>query len=423
MSEGTGQGDTVKPTLHSRIGSAVTQTLRVPILTIPSETEGSAAFKQRLAALISARSTHIYIDTSFLMWMTKIGSNSRRELVGWLQQNCTGRVHVPIWAAHEYLKHHVAGTIVSELAAKTKEIAGLIGRTYTDFRPFIDEPFGEGAEDPLTIRADTRAALSVLKRLAVTSRQWKQSYQKHASEVIAFINEVTPEQTSVYEHLEDITQAGAGRFVGSVPPGYQDRRKKGSEPQSKRPKDEAPTDSNRYGDLVFWKELLVHARHAKATALIIVTNDRKNDWHMGGRNEPDIDPTLHELKKAWKPVPRPHPMLVMEAKLVADVDRVELMDSAYLGALLLEVAEDDVRSFADVAIIPDGPEPEKENDRRAKIREERIAADAAKAIAEATEKGYLFSDSPQVLNSRAILLRTLYQTRSTIDKKGDELLV
>ena len=166
MSEGIGQGDTVKPTLHSRIGSAVTQTLRVPILTIPSETEGSAAFKQRLAALISAHSTHIYIDTSFLMWMTKIGSNSRRELVGWLQQNCTGRVHVPIWAAHEYLKHHVAGTIVSELAAKTKEIAGLIGRTYTYFRPFIDEPFGEGAEDPLTIRADTRAALSVLNRLA-----------------------------------------------------------------------------------------------------------------------------------------------------------------------------------------------------------------------------------------------------------------
>jgi len=37
--------------------------------------------------------------------MTKIGSPSRRELVEWLTANCAGRIHVPIWAAHEYLKH------------------------------------------------------------------------------------------------------------------------------------------------------------------------------------------------------------------------------------------------------------------------------------------------------------------------------
>ena len=400
----------------------MTQHSRMPLLTIPSVTEGSAAFKQRLAILLRAGGTHIYIDTSFLMWMTKIGSNSRQELIRWLQQNCTDRIHVPIWAAHEYLKHHVAGTIVTELAKKTNEISDLVGRTYTYFRPFIDEPFGEGAEDPPTIRAETRAALSVLDRMAATSREWKKSYQKHASEVIAFINEITPEQTSVYEHLEDITEAGMGRFIGSVPPGYRDRWKKGSEQQSTRSIDDASADSNRYGDLVFWKELLVHAKQAKATALVVVSNDRKNDWHMGRSEEVNIDPALLGLKSAWKPVPRPHPMLVMEAKLVAEVDQVELLDCAYLGALLLDVAEDDVRAFADVAIVPDGPEPEKESDRRAKIFQERIAADKAKAMAEATEKGYLFPDSPKVLNSRVKFLRTLLETRSTIDVKGDELL-
>ena len=405
--------------MHSPIGSAVTQTMRVPILTIPSEVEGSAAFKQRLAALIGVQSTHIYIDTSFLMWMTKIGSKSRRELIDWLQQNCTGRVHVPIWAAHEYLKHHVAGTIVTDLVEKSNEVADFVGRTYRYFRPFVDEPFGEGAEDPSTIRATTRAALNTLDRLAALSRQWNKSYQKHASEVIAFINEVTPEETSIYEHLEDITRAGTGRFVGSVPPGYQDRWKKGSKPQSK---DEAPIESNRYGDLVFWKELLVHAKLVKAAALVVVTNDRKNDWHMGRSDVIDIDPALLALKRAWKPVPRPHPMLVMEAKLVAGVDQVELVDSPYLAAFLREVAEDDVRAFADVAIIPDEPEPATESNRRAEILETRIASDTAKTTAEAAEKGYLFSDAPQVLNSRARLLRALYESRSVIDERSDTLL-
>ena len=423
MSGGSGQNGKSKTAVRTRTGSTVTQIVRTPILTIPSETEGSADFKQRLAALFDAQSTHIYIDTSFLMWMTKIGSSSRRELIGWLQQNCTGRVHVPIWAAHEYLKHHVAKTIVTELTEKTNEVAGLVGHTYTYFRPFIDEPFGEGAEDPSTIRTAVRAALNTLDRcLATISRQWNKSYQKHASEVIAFINEVTPEQTSIYEHLEDIPRAGAGRFIGSVPPGYKDRRKKGSNPQPNGPKDEAPINSNRYGDLVFWKELLVHAKRVKATALVVVTNDRKNDWYMGRSDVIDIDPALRELKRDWKPVPRPHPMLVMEAKLVAAVDQVELLDSAYLAAFLRDVAENNVRAFADVAIIPDGPEPEKEGDKRAKITEGRIAEDTAKASAEAAEKGHLFSDSPKVLNTRSTLSRALYASRNIVDERSERLL-
>ena len=412
----------VRTTVRTRSGSVVIQNARTPILSIPSETEGSADFRQRLAALFGAQSTHIYIDASFLMWMTKIGSSSRRELIGWLQQNCTGRIHVPVWAAHEYLKHHVAGTIVAELSDKTNEVAGLVGRTYTYFRPFIDEPLGGGAEDPSTIRTMVRAALNTLDRLATISRQWNKSYRKHASEVIAFINDATPEQTSVYEHLEDIAQAGAGRFIGSVPPGYRDRRKKGGDPQSNGSKDEAPLDSNRYGDLIFWKEILVHAKRVKARALVIVTNDRKNDWHMGRSDVIDIDPALRELKRDWKPVPRPHPMLVMEAKLVADVDQVELLDSAYLGVFLRDVAENDVRAFADVAIIPDGPGPEKESDRRAKILEGRIAEDTAKTSAEAAEKEHLFSDSPKVLNTRNKLSRALYESRNTVDERSERLL-
>lgn len=130
MSGGGSQDGKSKTTVFTRGGSTVTQAVRTPILTIPSETEGSADFKQRLAALFAAQSTHIYIDTSFLMWMTKVGSRSRQELIGWLQQHCAGRVHVPIWTAHEYLKHHGAKTIVAELTEKTNEVAGLVRHTY-----------------------------------------------------------------------------------------------------------------------------------------------------------------------------------------------------------------------------------------------------------------------------------------------------
>ena len=155
----------------------MTQAKRVRIFSIPRETENSGDFIERLKSLMIEESTHIYIDTSFLMWMTKIGSRSRGELIDWLQRNCAGRVHVPIWAAHEYLKHHVAGTIIAELGAKSNELARLIGRTYRYFRPFIDEPLGEGAKDPSSIRAATRVALNTLDQLPVIGRQWQKLYE------------------------------------------------------------------------------------------------------------------------------------------------------------------------------------------------------------------------------------------------------
>ncbi len=400
----------------------MSQATRIPIFSIPTGTENSANFIERLKSLIVADSTHIYIDTSFLMWMTKIGTRSRSELVGWLESNCASRVHVPIWAAHEYLKHHVAGTIATDLGAKSDELAALIRRTYREFRPFIDEPLGEGAKDPAAIRAATRQALNTLDELPTIGRQWQRSYETHASQVIAFINDVTPEKTSLYKNLKDISTIGDNRFVGSVPPGTKDQKKKGTHVQSKQSRDDSPISSNRYGDLLFWREILLHAKHMNAKTVVVISNDRKNDWHMGGRQIVDVDPSLRALKSDWKPVPRPHPMLVMEAKLVADIGRVELLDSAYLAALLREMANDEVQSFADVAIIPDGPESLSESDRRARLHAQRIAADTARVRVETSRRGYLFPDPVQVRDNRASLARALLESRKALDQQFNVIL-
>ncbi len=355
------------------------------------------------------------------MWMTKIGFQSRRELTTWLAAHCRSRVHVPVWAAHEYVKHHVAGTIVSELGGKIDDVASIVGSVYAYFRPFLDEAYGPGTEGSAMVRAATRDALDALDRLAVSSRRWQKSYARHSSEVIAFINANTPETTSVYGHLEDLPAKGTGRFVGSVPPGFQDRRKKGSGDRVEGD-DSAPADSNRFGDLVFWRELLDHAREMEARAIIVLTNDRKNDWHMGGDDSIRIEPALLELRKSWRPVPRPHPMLALEAKLVAGVERLDLLDSPYLAALLRDLAEDEVRAFADVAIVPDGPEPEDEGRRRAKLIEERSKADIIKSDADAAEKGHLFPDAPEVAASRTALMRALLESRHPVNERGSATL-
>ena len=391
-------------------------------LTLSIDVEDSATFRTRLASLMIDQGTHIYIDTSFLMWLTKVGSTSRRELIDWFKKYCPDRVHVPVWAAHEYLKHHVADTIVSELTTKANEVTRLAENTYAYFRPFLDEPFGQGTGDPAAIRTETRMTLAKLSVFAATVRQWKNSYPEHASEVISFINTATPEQTVIYDQMDDMAPIAQTRFTGSVPPGYKDRWKKGRNSRPAASTESGLDASNRYGDLHFWREILAHAKFKNASAMVVVTNDRKNDWHLGNRHSEKIDPTLRALKKKWPPVPKPHPMLVTEAKVVANVDCLELLDAAYLAALLRGIELDAVKAFADVAIIPDIPDTKTPRFTETTLPEQRRTHDPEGADALPSVANYLFTDSPNMSSSRFRLARALLQSRGALDEECEERL-
>lgn len=347
-----------------------------PRLSIPTQLEASADYKARLGALLRAEGTHVYIDTSFLMWSTKIGPAARGQLLGWLRDDLGERAHVPTWCAHEYLRHHVAGTIVDELTKRSTEVAQLAGSTFGYFRPFLDDPGLPAAEGWDGLRASTRTAVNSLARLAAAAKEWKKTYASHAEQIIAYINERVLAVGTLFDDLPFIAEQGTARYEGRIPPGYQDRNKKGD---AEDDPDEAGTaGANRYGDLIFWKEALADAAARRASAVVILTNDRKNDWRMGGETGSALDEEMLSLKKSWRPVPRIHPMLSLEAKL-AGVDDVALVDSQYLAALLAGVDRERVNAFADVAIVPDpAPEPT-EDERRAGAVGRRLAEDAAAA--------------------------------------------
>ena len=196
-------------------------------LNIPTEIEGSDDYRAKIGRLVGEMRTHLYIDTSFLMWATKIGPASRRELLDWLRTDVGDRAHVPTWSAHEYLRHHVAGTIVDELAKKTTEMSQLAGGTFNYFRPFLDDPALPAVEGWDRLRASTRDAINTLGLLATATKKWKDAYPSHAQEIISYINERVLPVGTLFDDLSAITQQGAARYEGRIPPGYQDRNKKG----------------------------------------------------------------------------------------------------------------------------------------------------------------------------------------------------
>lgn len=395
-------------------------------LNIPTKFENSDEYRVRIGRLLGETGTRVYIDTSFLMWATKIGPSSRGELLEWLRTDVGDRAHVPTWAAHEYLRHHVAGTIVDELAKKTTEISQLAGGTFNYFRPFLDDPALPAADSWDRLRSATRDAINTLGLLATATRKWKDAYPAHAKEIISYINERVLPVGTLFDDLPGIAELGAARYEGRIPPGYQDRNKKGQGDDD--PDEVSVAGANRYGDLIFWKESMEHAGAMEASSVIILTNDRKNDWRMGGTTHAEIDASMLSIKKAWRPVPVIHPMLALEAQL-SGVSEVALIDSQYLAAYLRGIDAGRVGAFADVAIVPDPPAVPTERDNRQAAVARREAADAenaerraAEALARAADDGFRFADDPAVGKTQRALITALLRSRDGADERGAAIL-
>ncbi len=79
---------------------------------IPITSETPDEFTSRVAGLLMAATTHVYFDTSFLMWLTTVGDEARTEFFRWAD-TLGERTHIPLWSMHEYHRHHRGGTLRS----------------------------------------------------------------------------------------------------------------------------------------------------------------------------------------------------------------------------------------------------------------------------------------------------------------------
>jgi hypothetical protein len=80
-----------------------------------------AEFTTDVADLLNLSATHIYFDTSFLMWLTMIGGEARLQFIEWAK-TLGERTHVPLWSMHEYYRHHTGGTLRSDLANRADSL-------------------------------------------------------------------------------------------------------------------------------------------------------------------------------------------------------------------------------------------------------------------------------------------------------------
>lgn len=301
---------------------------------ITTVSETPEAFTSRVFEMLKADTTHVYFDTSFLMWLTRLGDEARSQFIAWAA-TLGERTHIPLWSMHEFYRHHTGGTRRADLINCADELMAAAKAFQKEIRKYADQPLIIGQSEA-AYQDLVDNALETLRELGDAARSW--DYDRSAAMVIEWMNSRACKGRTVFDSMVSLSAKGAARYTQDMPPGFLDRRK-----------EDTPTKgSNRFGDLLFWEEVVQHAKGVDAAAVIVVTRDRKTDW-FAGTSEPELGPDWKRVKAKWLPVPNPHPTLAFELRVQANAELL-LLDELYLGALLWKFGRPTFERLASVAI-------------------------------------------------------------------------
>jgi PIN like domain len=308
-----------------------------PRFELPELARKDEAYFRALLQSIESPDSRIYVDTSVLMWLTQVGAGARVQFEKWIEAKAKGRYFVPVWAAHELQTHLSQGRLVESLGECTKALEKTGADLYPDLHPFLQVPL-EPAADIDEQQIEFLEALAKVRQLAVRLGKWKDSYADSVAAVRTWVNTHSARGSNALHHAVAVANSGPPRYDSRVPPGFQDRNKKERQVESKE--DNVTQGSNKWGDLIFWMEVVELTRKSKAKTVVVLTNDRKNDWRMPGSDGANV-----------------HPMLAFEAAIEAGAREVKLVDVATLAHALKETSEPDTESLRRAALTPPVPRP------------------------------------------------------------------
>ena len=282
-------------------------------------------FHEKVGGFLADKDVPIYLDTSVLTWMLKVGSSARAELLRWCGV-LDGRVHVPVWAAHELHRILRAKAPLEDTrAVLTRHREGLQALLNdVSFQAGPDRCGGDADRFVGDVRTDVADLWSKLQMMT-KGDGW---YRAAEDEVVGFVNDRIL-GGNLFELLDLLLPTAEKRLAVRLPPGFNDLHK----------------EENKIGDLVFWKEVLRDAAQRGARRLVVLTNDNKSDWSFVparlqdyAGNERGVDPLdgVHARLA--------HPMLVHEARL-ADFRDIIVIDPPVLAVTLDRTIRHEVRAF------------------------------------------------------------------------------
>ena len=290
-----------------------------------------------LALLARDSQTHIFLDTNVLTYLYKLHEAARREFFVWTDSVfAQARLHVPAWAASEYLSYVTAGKL-SSFNPSTKEpgpAKKALDVLHQTAALFVDDSLLRKFSihsDRSTYLRDFRRAIDSLDQYTRVFREQfdpgviHQELLHHLSQSIL--------DSDLTELCAKASREGGARFEHRLPPGFRDEGK----------------EKNRFGDLIIWFEILSTSLSRKATEgkVLFISNDAKSDWVYAPQLRSEL---VHGVRK---PIPNSYPAISLaDPRLVTEFQRFvghANISICSLASLVEGLSKDSAATFSQLA--------------------------------------------------------------------------
>ncbi|OIQ75269.1 hypothetical protein GALL_430630 [mine drainage metagenome] len=289
-------------------------------------------FLTRFLHLASTHDAAFYLDTSFLLWAARLGRPARAEFLSWVNAVGADRFHVPVWSAHEFFRHKNDDTWKKDFKDDLGGFDKAVTRLYASVRASVSDELLGGPNRSQYFLSELTSSVQRLRTMtSVASKHADDELIYGLGEVSTFIDlrRLTSPMDKILETIEADERV---RNRGRIPPGFNDAHKRGGKRFADLEQDQPLSGDNSFGDLVFWMEVLEHARRTNLRTIVLILNDRKTDWLF--KSGASADSALLKESSRLGPVPIAHPWLTFEAKSRANVAELVLIDCTYLALAL-----------------------------------------------------------------------------------------
>lgn len=285
---------------------------------LPEPFDREAQDRTLVDALTNAEGTAVYLDTSALVWLYRIRERARAELVNFLDSDALkDRSFIPFWSLHELNKHRTSPKTLFPLTDHQARLGNVIEQIKSNAHLFVDDKFAAG-----TAWSTAGNYMKALTEACDALEKVSKPLNKPGG-VAAIDKELAPflEAHALRRPLPDLAplrEEFLARCEGRLPPGYEDRSKgNGSE-------DAGFSGANRFGDFVFWRSVVEHARSdTSVRTVVIISHDAKRDWvHLPEFYIGYGEQQVRNDRKGSARITCPQPALSFEIRLQADVERL-----------------------------------------------------------------------------------------------------
>lgn len=222
----------------------------------------------------------IVLDANVLLDLYRTPTDARGQFLEILER-VKDRLWIPYQAGLEF--HRNRAKVISDKGKNISEILSTAAKSFSDIKNDVTaldiDKYGLGIESkPLLAELEqvqTKLSEAIGK---IHDAQLEMAKSDPIQEKLfdLYAEKVGPGPKDQAE-LTSLIADGEKRYEDKIPPGYEDQGK------SKNPNDayffhNGIKYERRFGDLIFWRQIIAHLKTNKCDKVILVSSEKKEDW-------------------------------------------------------------------------------------------------------------------------------------------------